>query len=96
MIILRKTKNVNTTTGNMHFKKCNFTIDPFLLPFWHFGTSSSGLPQRASFIMNDLAVKFLKTPPLGISPCSLLEKRLTNLIYRSDSRDLGISPDKLF
>lgn len=43
--------------------------------FLHDGTFSRGSPQRTPFETNDPEEKFLKGPPAGISPSSLLKDK---------------------
>ena len=59
------------------------------------GTPKIGFPQSSSLPKNDLAVKFIKTPPDGISPDSLLKDKFKYLRYESASRDLEIAPKRL-
>ena len=61
----------------------------------HGGTCRLGEPHNNSFPSNDLAEKFPKDPPLGISPFSLLKERSRSSRYESFSKDIGIDLERL-
>ena len=53
-------------------------------------------PQSLLFPITDIAVTFLKTPPVGTSPSILLNEMFKYFKNRSFSKPFGINPDKLF
>ena len=59
------------------------------------GTPKIGFPQSSSLPKYDFAMKFIKTPPDGISPDSLLKDKFKYLRYGSALIDLGIAPERL-
>lgn len=61
----------------------------------HGGTSNRGAPQSAPFGTKELEEKFLKGPPVGISPSSLLKDKFRDWRRESASRDFGMTPERL-
>ncbi|KAL1080374.1 hypothetical protein V6Z11_D10G290300 [Gossypium hirsutum] len=62
----------------------------------HLNKCNSGTPpQSLLFPSTNVAVPFLKTPPLGITPSKLLKERFKYLKAPNLTRNSGISPERL-
>ncbi|KAJ4848051.1 hypothetical protein Tsubulata_015833 [Turnera subulata] len=81
--IKEATSIVDMVGGRMNFSKCPAEVfDPSGEIFLHFGNWGRDPLQNPLFPKNDSTEKFLKGPPLGISPRNALKDTFRNWSFK--------------